>query len=344
MKYEKTAILDGYRKRNRRYLLVCGVMGFIILGLAIFEMVYGNTVYPISTVIKALMGENIKGASYTIVSIRLPRMSGGLLCGFAFGMAGNIFQKLLRNPLASPDIIGVTSGSSVAAVYCILVLHLSGSIVSIIAMLSGLLVSAIIYWLAQSGPYGFSNSRLILTGIGAQAFLNALVSWLLLKAAQYDVPNALRWLSGSLNNVNLSEIPRLLFVTATVSLFLSVFYKHLEIIELGEHHAITLGLNKNAIRITFILGALILIAFATSISGPIASVAFLSGPIANKLAGEGKSNMLSSGLTGSILVMASDMAAQYAFPARYPVGVLTGILGAPYLIYLLLSYNRKGVQ
>ena len=106
--------------------------------------------------------------------------------------------------------------------YCILVLHLSGSIVSIIAMLSGLLVSAIIYWLAQSGPYGFSNSRLILTGIGAQAFLNALVSWLLLKAAQYDVPNALRWLSGSLNNVNLSEIPRLLFVTATVSLFLSV--------------------------------------------------------------------------------------------------------------------------
>jgi iron complex transport system permease protein len=343
VKNQKTVVLEGYQKRNRRYYLVCGIMGLIVSGLIVFEMLYGNTIYPVGTVIGALMGENIKGASYTVVSLRLPRMLGGLLCGFAFGMAGNIFQKLLGNPLASPDIIGVSSGSSVAAVYCILVLRLSGNIVSVLAMVSGLLVAGLIYLVAGSGPYGFSNSRLILTGIGAQAFLNAMISWMLLKAAQYDVPNALRWLSGSLNNVELEAIPRLMLTVIAGSLFLGIFRRHLEVIELGNSHAVTLGLNTKRVRILLMLGALILIAYATSVSGPIASVAFLAGPIANKLAGEGKSNMLSSGLTGAILVMASDMVAQYAFSVKYPVGVLTGILGAPYLIYLLIVYNRKGI-
>lgn len=341
---EKTVILEGHEKRNRRSMIVCGVMALITLGMAVFEMLYGNTVYPVDIVIRALMGEDIKGASYTVISLRLPRMMGGLFCGFAFGMAGNIFQKLLGNPLASPDIIGVTSGSSVAAVYTILVLHLSGNIVSVMAIVSGLVVAGVIYWVAGSGPFGFSNGRLILTGIGAQAFLNAMISWMILKAAQYDVPNALRWLSGSLNNVELKEIPCLMGVVITVSLFLGAFSRHLEVIELGDSHSITLGLNRKTVRSILIMGALVLIAFATSVSGPIASVSFLSGPIANKLAGEGKSNMFSAGLTGSILVMVSDMAAQYAFSVKYPVGVFTGILGAPYLVYLLISYNRKGIQ
>lgn len=97
-----------------------------------------------------------------------------------------------------------------------------------------------------------------------------------------------------------------------------------------------LGIRITATRLGLILCALLLIAFATSVTGPIASVAFLAGPIAARISGSGKSNLMTSALTGCVLVMVSDLVGQYAFPSRYPVGVVTGILGAPYLIYLLI--------
>lgn len=101
------------------------------------------------TVLEVLKGNETKGAAFTIKTLRLPRMLAAIFCGAAFGLAGNTFQKLLGNPLASPDIIGVTSGASVAAVFGILVLKWNGNIVSILAVLSGLLVSSAIYFLPR---------------------------------------------------------------------------------------------------------------------------------------------------------------------------------------------------
>lgn len=210
--------------------------------------------------------------------------------------------------------------------------------VSILAVLSGLLVSIAIYFLAQGD--GFSNGKLILTGIGMQAFLNALISWMLLKASEYDVSSALRWLSGSLNGVSMEQIPRLMVVVLFSSGAIFFLNRHLEILQLGEAHARVLGVRITLVRLGLILCALLLIAFATSVTGPIASVAFLAGPIAARISGGGKSNLMTSALTGCVLVMASDLIGQYAFPSRYPVGVVTGILGAPYLIYLLIRMNR----
>ena len=316
-KNQLSTITVGYRKRQRRYVFTALTLLFLTLLLACIMMVCGNTVYSPKTVLRVLSGENVEGAVFTIKTLRLPRMLTAILCGLAFGMAGNTFQQLLGNPLASPDIIGVTSGASVAAVFGILVLKLDGGTVSLMAVFSGLLVSALIYFLSQGG--GFSNARLILTGIGMQAFLSAVISWMLLKASEYDVANALRWLSGSLNGVKLENVPRLTLV---------VF---------GAGGAILL-LNR---QLSMLL-ALLLVAFATSVTGPVASVAFLSGPIATRLSGNGKNGMLTSALTGSTLVLASDLIGQFALPSRYPVGVVTGILGAPYLLFLLLQMNDKG--
>lgn len=156
-------------------------------------------------------------------------------------MAGNTFQQLLGNPLASPDIIGVTSGASVAAVFGILVLKLNGGTVSLMAVFSGLLVSVLIYFLSQGG--GFSNARLILTGIGMQAFLSAVISWMLLKASEYDVANALRWLSGSLNGVKLENVPRLALVVFGAGGAILLLNRQLSMLQLGEAHAVTLGVN-----------------------------------------------------------------------------------------------------
>lgn len=301
-------------------------------------MIYGNTIYTPDTILEVLKGSDTKGAAFTIKTLRLPRMFAAVLCGMAFGLAGNIFQKLLGNPLASPDIIGVTSGASVAAVFGILVLKLNGNIVSIMAVLSGLLVSFAIYFLAQGD--GYSNGKLILTGIGMQAFLNALISWMLLKASEYDVSSALRWLSGSLNGVSMNQIPRLAVVVCLSSTAIFLLNRHLEILQLGEAHTKVLGVRIGVVRLSLILCALLLLAFATAVTGPIASVAFLAGPIASKISGSGKSNLITSALIGCVLVMTSDFIGQYAFPSRYPVGVVTGILGAPYLIYLLIRMNQ----
>lgn len=263
----------------------------------------------------------------------------GLLTGMAFGMAGNTFQKLLRNSLASPDIIGVTSGASAAAVFGILVLGLSGMVVSIMAVVAGMLVAAMIY--AAASGKGFSNGRLILVGIGAQAFLNALISWMLLKASEYDVASALRWLSGSLNGVKIESVPPLAMVVLLAGTGILVLNRRLQIMQLGDDFSKTLGVHPGMVRIALIMLALCLTAFSTAVTGPIASVAFLSGPIADQLTGGGRSNMLSSALVGAALVLGSDLIGQYAFASRYPVGVITGILGAPYLLYLLLNMNRK---
>ena len=333
-------VIAGYRKRQRRYVLTALTLLFLTLALACFMMIYGNTVYSPKTVLRVLSGEDVEGAVFTIKTLRLPRMLTAILCGLAFGMAGNTFQQLLGNPLASPDIIGVTSGASVAAVFGILVLKLDGGTVSLMAVFSGLLVSALIYFLSQGG--GFSNARLILTGIGMQAFLSAVISWMLLKASEYDVANALRWLSGSLNGVKLENVPRLTLVVFGAGGAILLLNRQLSMLQLGEAHAVTLGVNTKWIRLALILLALLLVAFATSVTGPVASVAFLSGPIATRLSGNGKNGMLTSALTGSTLVLASDLIGQFALPSRYPVGVVTGILGAPYLLFLLLQMNDKG--
>lgn len=337
---QSNIIKKGYYTRGIRSLLVTLVLILFTMTLMSIMLTYGNIQYSIKTVIRVLMGDQISGASFAIGTIRLPRMLSGLLVGVAFGIAGNTFQTMLRNPLASPDIIGVTSGSSVAAVFCILILNLSGSTVSFVAVLSGFIITGFIYYFSKGGS--FSGGKLILIGIGVQAMINAVISFLLLRASQYDVPAALRWLSGSLNGIQMKNIPALFTVVMLFGLIIFILGKHLTILELGEQSAITLGLKTDQTRILLVLSSIFLIAFATSVTGPVAFVAFLSGPIAGKLVGTGSSNVLPSGLVGAALVLSADLIGQFAFDTRFPVGIITGILGAPYLLILLIRMNRKG--
>lgn len=227
-----------------------------------------------------------------------------------------------------------------AAVFCILVLKLSGFVVSLVSVLFGLLVSVVIYLLSRGGQ--FSGGRLILIGIGVQAMLNSVISTMLLKANQYDVPGAMRWLSGSLNTMSMTDIPRLALVVMVFGTITVLLGKYLQILELGEQSAVALGVRTDLTRMLLIGSAVVLTAFATAVSGPVAFVAFLSGPIAKRLVGSGKSHALPSGLVGALLVLIADFIGQFALGIKLPVGVITGILGAPYLIILLIRMNRTG--
>lgn len=333
-------VAAGFRQRKVRFIAATMILAILTLILCGIMLYLGNSIYSADVTIRVLLGEDIKGASFAIGTLRLPRMLLGLLAGMAFGMAGNTFQTMLRNPLASPDIIGVSMGSSVAAVFCILVLNISGIYVSVLAVVAALSIALLIYILSRGGS--FSGGRLILIGIGIQAMLSAFISFLLLRANQYDVPAALRWLSGSLNGVQLKDVPGLLLIVLIFGCILMLLSRHLKILELGEDYAAMLGMRTDRIRLLLILSAVVLAASATAITGPIAFVAFLAGPISSRLTGAGHSSVISAGLTGASMVLLADIIGQYAFNTRFPVGIITGILGAPYLLILLMRMNRTG--
>jgi iron complex transport system permease protein len=142
--------------------------------------------------------------------------------------------------------------------------------------------------------------------------------------------------------MQMKNIPMLFIIVFVFGLILTLLGRQLKILELGEQSAITLGLRTDSTRIFMILSAVFLIAYATAVTGPISFVAFLAGPIAGRLSGAGNSNVLPAGLTGATLVLLADLIGQFTFDIRFPVGIITGILGAPYLIYLLIRMNRTG--
>ena len=334
-------VAKAYRKRQLKYVFICSILALIVIGLIYIGMTFGNTIYSPGVVWENLVGIRDDN-KFTIVTLRFPRVLIGLLCGISFGIAGNTFQRIFQNPLASPDIIGVTSGAALGAMICMLVFKLNASITSIVALTFGMAVATIIYVI--SGGKGFQNGSLILIGIGMQAFLRAVISWILLKASSYDVGNALRWLSGSLNNMKIEYAYPLAIVLVIVLIFVFSMGKTVSVIQLGYELSSTLGARPIFSRTVLIFLTLLLTAFATAATGPIASISFLAGPIASRISSSGRNNMVSSALIGAILVLASDLVGQYAFAVKYPVGVITGILGAPYLLFLLFNMNKKGAS
>lgn len=334
------AIYRSRMKRKRRYFLMTCLLTVLALGLMALMLMLGNTIYPVKDVISVVLGEKVKGASFAVGTIRLPRMIVGLFSGFAFGVGGYIFQTMLRNPLANPNVIGITAGSSAAAVFCIIVLHASNAFVSLASVVGGLLTAIVIFILSKGSS--FSIGRLILIGIGIQAMLNAFISYLMVIGNTYDLPSAMRWLSGSLNGAKMENLYPLIVTVCICTSIVLFLANRLEMLELGEQAATSLGVATNKTRLLLLLSSVLMIAMATAATGPIAFVAFLAGPIAKKLVGVGFSTIVPAGLIGVILVLAADIIGQFAFETRYPVGVITGIIGAPYLIYLLIRINRKG--
>lgn len=333
-------VAAGRRRRSRRRLIVhLGLAAAVLLAFCL-SLVLGRTVYPPSDVIGVILGQHVDGASFTVGTLRLPRATTGLLVGLAFGLAGATFQTMLRNPLASPDIIGISSGASAAAVIGILVIGLQPTAVSAFATVAALVTALAIYALSYS--HGVANTRLILIGIGVSAMLSSVVMYVLSGAAAWDMQVAMRWLTGNLNGATWERTMPLIVAVVILAPVLLYLLRDLEAIRMGDQTAAALGVPVERVRFLLIVLAVALMAFATAGAGPIAFVAFLSGPIAARLLGPVGSPVLASGLFGALLVLVADFVAQYALGTKFPVGVITGALGAPFLIYLLVRTNRAG--
>ncbi|WEK03659.1 MAG: iron ABC transporter permease [Candidatus Devosia phytovorans] len=328
------------RQADRRQQRLIGLL-LAMLALAFaLSLSLGQSFTPPDQVVRILLGEDIAGASFTVVQLRLPRSIMCILAGVSFGIAGAAFQTMLRNPLASPDIIGISSGASAAAVFALVVLGLKGPAVSIFAVVSGLGIAMLVY--ALSFRNGVAGTRLILVGIGVSAMLESFVAYILTQAPEWNLQEAMRWLTGSVNGAQAIQALPLLGTVVVCGGMLLALRRSIELLRLGDDTAGALGVPVTLVRVLVILCSVGLIATATAVTGPIAFVAFLSGPIASRLIGPGRSVLLPAACVGALLVLLGDYAGQYLLPSRYPVGVITGALGAPYLIYLIIRVNRVG--
>jgi iron complex transport system permease protein len=300
----------------------------------------GRTLYPLGDVARVIAGEPVPGASFTVGRLRLPRGVLAVVAGLCFGLGGVTFQTMLRNPLASPDVIGISSGASAAAVVGIVIFSLDGTAISTLAVVAALGVALVIYGLAFTG--GVAGTRLILIGIGVGAMLTSVINYVLTKAGQWDYQEALRWLTGSLNGTTWTAVLPAVVALLVLAPVLLGQAKNLSALQLGDDTAAALGVRVERTRLIAIVAAVGLVAFATAACGPIAFVSFLAGPIAARIVGPHGSLLVPAALVGALLVLVADLAGQFAFDTRFPVGVVTGVLGAPYLIYLIIRTNRAG--
>ncbi|MFF2843906.1 FecCD family ABC transporter permease [Paenarthrobacter sp. NPDC057981] len=346
------------RRAFRAWVLVSPTF-FLALALLVMFAVYvllGSYTVTIPDFFRIVInhltgGEKIPGASFIVMEHKLPRAVVGTMIGIAFGLAGALFQTMLRNPLASPDIIGISYGASAAAVTAIVVFGASGAVVSGAALGGALGVAAIIYAISRStgsgagsGRGNAAGNRLILAGVGIAAALHAVVNFLMTRADIRTAADALIWLNGSLNSATWDRagvltVSLLILIPAVIALA-----GPLRILELGDDAAAGLGIRVNATRLGLVLTAVALAAVATAAAGPVAFVAFLAGPIARRIVR--KPSLPASALTGALIVLAADFFASNIAPVVLdgtvlPVGVITGALGAPFLLWLLLTSNRK---
>jgi len=335
------AVRHSRARRSRRYVVVVSLLAAVVLVIAAVSLCVGAYSLSVPDVIRTLLGGGEGRESFVVLQLRAPRLVLGMLAAVCFAVAGALFQTLLRNPLASPDIIGVSGGASFAAVFAILVLGLGGLTVSLFAFAGALVVAAVIYLLAARG--GLNGYRFVLIGIGMAFMVNASLNFMITRAEVRDAQEALVWLVGSLGSARWPEIALLALCVAILLPLVAATVPRLRMLQLGDETAVGLGVNAERVRLVLLILAVALVAVATAAVGPIAFVAFVSAPIARRIVATGGLALLPSALVGIVIVTLSDLVAQHLLGSvTVPVGVITGVIGAPYLLWLLAAPGRNG--
>ena len=330
--------------RPRPLLLGVG-LGAALLVLVAVSVTRGDFTLPVLDVLAVLAGGGDPMQQLVVLELRLPRALTGVLVGAALGMAGAVTQSVTRNPLGSPDVLGITYGAGAAAVA---VITLTGTGVPAVsaswslpaaAVLGGLLTAAAVYLLAWRD--GVDGYRLVLIGIGVGALCAAVTSWLLIRADIVEAARASVWLTGSLNGRGWEHVTPLAVTLAVAGAALLAVGNTLGLLAFGEDTARALGVRIQTSQGLVVVLAVVLTSVATAAAGPVAFVALVAPQIAVRLVGAASPPLAISGLTGAVLLLLCDLAARTALPVELPVGVVTAVVGAPYLIYLLLASARR---
>ncbi|MFJ6780183.1 FecCD family ABC transporter permease [Streptomyces yangpuensis] len=326
---------------ERRALAVGGLLVLAAFVMAVLLIGTGDFDIAPWDVVQTLLGNGTPANDFIVNDLRLPRVLVALLVGAALGMAGAVFQSVTRNPLGSPDLLGFSYGSAVGALVVIILLNGSATAVAAGALLGGLLAGTAVYLLAyKRGIHGY---RLVLVGIGASAMLVAVIQYLITKAQLVEASRAMVWLTGSLAGRDWAQVWPLLLTCAVLFPLVLGQSRALRMIEMGDDAAYAVGVRVERTRMLLMLAAILLTTAASAAAGPISFVALAAPQLARRLTRSPGANLLTAALMGSVVLLLSDWASQRAFGAdQLPVGVVTGLVGGVYLLWLLVTERKAG--
>ncbi len=332
-------------KKNKKMLVVMLLLLLVLISFAV-SLCWGSYQVSVSEVIKVLLGNGTKMQNIAIMTIRLPRMLVAIFVGIALSTAGAILQTITKNDLADTGIIGINAGAAVAAVLFITYQtanyyselgSLSIFVLPFMAIIGASVAAFVIYMLSSRN--GIKPKRLLLIGIGLNAGLNAFISFFTFRGGVGDYNRVLVWTSGSLWGSGWSYVKVIIPIVVIFYILVMMNHKKLDVLNLSDETAISLGMNLERERKKFLSYAVILAGTATAFAGNIAFLGLISPHIARKLVGSYHKHFVTvSAMISVVIILVADSVSRNLFsPIEIPVGITVSIFGVPYFIYLMMK-------
>ncbi|MFP4643187.1 MAG: FecCD family ABC transporter permease [Spirochaetales bacterium] len=324
---------------NLRVLALTVSTALVLLATVGVALTRGSYELGVGEVVRALLGAGERQALFVVRTLRLPRVLAAVFIGPLLAASGAIFQGLVRNPLVSPDIIGVNAGAAAAAVFWI-VTGAASAFLPLAAFAGAFTAATAVYLLSRRGHV--DPGRLVLVGIGVNAMLSAATTLFIVRADLSSAQQATVWVTGSLYASEWSDVG-LLAASAFLLLPCSVVLMwSLRVLQMGDITAISAGMRVELVRLSLLLAGCAMSAVAVTMAGPIGFVALVVPHIARILGGAMSGGvLLLTSVLGSVLLLSADIVAQHVLPVSLPVGVVTSAIGAPYFLYLLYRTSAR---
>lgn len=318
---------------------------FVLLVLA--GIAFGSTWVPLETVANVLIGGGEKMEKLIVLQLRMPRVAAAAIGGAAIAFAGYLLQRITRNELASPGILGVVDGAALGVVLFMVIFSNESNSLTVpvawqpLAAIIGSLVAISLVFLL-SGQQASSAIRLLLFGIAVAAVAKALTTIFILIGPIYQAAQATRWLAGAVNAVNWTEIQSMVLVLVPAAIIAAIAARNLPPADIDDTSSRSIGLNLPVYRIFIFLIAAVLTAGAVAFIGGVSFVGLIAPHLARMLVGRNTAaGIVTSMLLGAIILTGADLLVRVAFaPQEIPAGTVTAIIGAPYFLYLLMRKDK----
>lgn len=327
---------NTYNYRNKIILLLV-IQVLLLLAVLVWSVITGQ--YPLT--LKGLLS----GDTMSIMvfkRLRLPRALMGVIGGFGLSISGYIYQLIFKNPLASPDIVGVSSGASVGAALAIVAVSASVPVISISAFI-GAVTALIITLLTAYLVPGRNSYTIVLAGIAIHSVAQTILMFLKLAAdPEKQLASIEYWIMGSLNGISRDSLAIPFLTTLAGFIIMAMLYRQVLILSTSEEEAVSLGVNVTSLRFIILMLATLVVSSIICVTGLISFIGLIAPHIARLLT---KRNdiftYITSGFTGAILLTLADILARSVSSSELPVSIFTSLLGAPLLIILLIRANKK---
>ena len=326
--------INNYRNK---IILLSVIQVLLLLAVLVWSVITGQ--YPL-TLKSLLSGDTM--SIMVFKRLRLPRALMGVIGGFGLSISGYIYQLIFKNPLASPDIVGVSSGASAGAALAIVAVSASVPVISISAFI-GAVTALIITLLTAYLVPGRNSYTIVLAGIAIHSVAQTILMFLKLAAdPEKQLASIEYWIMGSLNGISRDSLAIPFLTTLTGFIIMALLYRQILILSTSEEEAVSLGVHVTSLRFIILMLATLVVSSIICVTGLISFIGLIAPHIARLLT---KRNdiftYITSGFTGAILLTLADILARSVSTSELPVSIFTSILGAPLLIILLIRANKK---